>query len=69
MVAGQITVAEGAQRFVSQAMEAQGGSAIPEALLVAEAFSGIVPDGGPLETLLYLLSDRCAAAVGAGRDT
>lgn len=54
VVAGQITVAEGAQAFVERAMEAQGGTAIPEALLVAEAFSGLAPDGGPLETLLFL---------------
>ena len=54
VVRGQLTVAEGAQAYVSAAMAAQGGTAIPEAALVAGAFAGIAPDGGPLETLLYL---------------
>ncbi|KOG33418.1 hypothetical protein ADK37_23190 [Streptomyces resistomycificus] len=54
VVAGQLTVAEGAQAFVAGAMAEQGGTAVPEALLVAEAFAGIAPDGGPLETLLFL---------------
>lgn len=54
VAAGQLTVAEGAQAYVAAAMAAQGGTAIPEALLIAEAFAGIAPDGGPLETLLFL---------------
>lgn len=54
VVQGQLTVAQGAQAYVAAAMAAQDGNAVPEALLVAEAFAGIAPDGGPLETLLYV---------------
>ncbi|MEU4967783.1 VG15 protein [Streptomyces smyrnaeus] len=54
VVGGQLTVAEGAQAYVREAMAAQEGSGVPEALLVAEAFTGVAPDGGPLDTLLYL---------------
>lgn len=55
VVSGQLTVAEGAQAYVAQAMAAQGEtSAASEALLVAGAFAAVAPDGGPLETLLYV---------------
>lgn len=54
VVAGQLTAAQGAQAFVAGALAEQGGTAIPQALLVANAFTGIAPDGGPLETLLFL---------------
>lgn len=54
VVEGQITVAEGAQAFVAACMAAQGASATAEAALVGAAFAGIAPDGGPLETLLFL---------------
>ncbi|MFD6360198.1 hypothetical protein ACFWFX_10125 [Streptomyces roseolus] len=69
VVAGQITAAQGAQAFVAGAMAEQDASAIPEALLVAEAFGGIAPDGGPLETLLFLpaigVQSRLAAGMNA----
>lgn len=66
VVAGQLTVAEGAQAFVGSAMAAQGGTAIPEALLVAEAFAGLAPDGGPLETLLFLPAIGVQRRLAAG---
>lgn len=66
VVAGQLTVAEGAQAFVASAMAAQGGTAIPEALLIAEAFAGIAPDGGPLETLLFLPAIGVQRRLAAG---
>lgn len=51
---GQLTVANAAQAYIAAQMAAQGGTALAEATLVAGAFAGIAPDGGPLETLLYL---------------
>src|SRR5690606_31250234 len=51
---GQLTVADAAQAYIAAQMAAQGGSAVAEATLVAAAFAGIAPDGGPLETLLFL---------------
>jgi hypothetical protein len=66
VAAGQLTVSEGAQAFVASAMAAQGGTAIPEALLVAEAFAGIAPDGGPLETLLFLPAIGVQRRLAAG---
>jgi hypothetical protein len=67
VIAGQLTVAEGAQAYVAAAMAAQGGTAVPEALLVAEALSGIAPDGGPLETLLYLPAIGVQRRLRSGR--
>lgn len=66
VVAGQLTAAQGAQLFVAGAMAEQGGTAIPEALLVAEAFAGTAPDGGPLETLLYLPAIGVQRRLAAG---
>lgn len=66
VVAGQLTVAEGAQAFVAGAMAEQGGSAVPEALLLAEGFAGIAPDGGPLETLLFLPAIGVQRRLAAG---
>ncbi|HMG49388.1 MAG TPA: hypothetical protein VK597_02265 [Inquilinus sp.] len=66
VVAGQLTVAQGAQAFVAAAMQAQGGTAVPEALLIAEAFGGIAPDGGPLETLLFLPAIGVKRRLAAG---
>lgn len=66
VAAGQMTVAQGAQAFVAAAMAEQGGTAVPEALLVAEAFAGIAPDGGPLETLLFLPAIGVRRRIAAG---
>jgi hypothetical protein len=66
VVKGQITVAQGAQLFVAASMQAQGGTAIPEALLIAEAFGGLAPDGGPLETLLFLPAIGVRRRLAAG---
>lgn len=54
VVEGQMTVADAAQAYIAAQMAAQGGSALAEATLVAGMFAGIAPDGGPLETLLFL---------------
>lgn len=54
VVHGQLTVADAAQAYIAAQMAAQGGSALAEAALVATAFAGVAPDGGPLETLLFL---------------
>ena len=66
VVAGQMTVAQGAQAFVGSAIAAQGGTAVPEALLVAEAFAGIAPDGGDLQTLLFLPAIGVQRRLAAG---
>ncbi|MEU0670354.1 hypothetical protein ABZ508_33375 [Streptomyces lavendulocolor] len=66
VAAGQLTVARGAQAFVAGAMAEQGGTAVPEAMLVADAFAGIAPDGGPLETLLYLPAIGVQRRLSAG---
>ena len=54
VAAGQLSVADAAQAYIAAQMAAQGGSAAAEAALVAAAFAGLAPDGGPLETLLFL---------------
>ncbi|WP_261992533.1 hypothetical protein [Streptomyces sp. MS191] len=66
VIAGQLTAAQGAQAFVAGALAEQGGTAVPEALLVAEAFTGIAPDGGPLETLLFLPAIGVQRRLAAG---
>ncbi|GAA3121762.1 hypothetical protein GCM10017687_39480 [Streptomyces echinatus] len=67
---GQLTVADAAQAYIAAQMVAQGGSALAEATLVAAAFAGIAPDGGPLETLLYLpaIGVRRRLAIGMAPD-
>lgn len=66
VVQGQISVAQGAQAYVAAAMAAQGATAVPEALLIAEAFAGIAPDGGSLETLLYVPAIGVQHRIAAG---
>lgn len=63
---GQLTVADAAQAYIAAQMAAQGGSAIAEAALVAAAFAGIAPDGGPLETLLFLPAIGVRRRLAAG---
>jgi hypothetical protein len=63
---GQMTVADAAQAYIAAQMAAQGGSALAEATLVAGAFAGIAPDGGPLETLLYLPAIGVRRRLAAG---
>src|SRR5690606_3622511 len=64
---GQLTVADAAQAYIAAQMAAQGGSAVAEATLVAAAFAGIAPDGGPLETLLFLPAIGVRHRLAAGR--
>lgn len=54
VVQGQLSVADAAQAYIAAQMAAQGGGAVAEAALTAAAFAGVAPDGGPLETLLFL---------------
>jgi hypothetical protein len=63
---GQLTVADAAQAYIAAQMAAQGGSAVAEATLVAAAFAGIAPDGGPLETLLFLPAIGVRRRLAAG---
>lgn len=63
---GQLTVADAAQAYIAAQMAAQGGSALAEATLVAGAFAGIAPDGGPLETLLYVPAIGVRKRLAAG---
>lgn len=63
---GQLTVADAAQAYIAAQMAAQGGSALAEAALVAAAFAGIAPDGGPLETLLFLPAIGVRRRLAAG---
>ncbi|GAB2718155.1 hypothetical protein [Streptomyces bullii] len=63
---GQLTVADAAQAYIAAQMAAQGGSAVAEAALVASAFAGIAPDGGPLETLLFLPAIGVRRRLAAG---
>lgn len=65
-VAGQMTVADAAQTYIAAQMAAQGGSAVAEAALVTAAFAGIAPDGGPLETLLFLPAIGVRSRIAAG---
>ena len=63
---GQLTVANAAQAYIAAQMAAQGGTALAEATLVAGAFAGIAPDGGPLETLLFLPAIGVRRRLAAG---
>jgi hypothetical protein len=63
---GQLSVADAAQAYIAAQMAAQGGSAVAEATLVAGAFAGIAPDGGPLETLLFLPAIGVRRRLAAG---
>ncbi|MEU9310871.1 hypothetical protein [Streptomyces sp. NPDC048256] len=63
---GQLSVADAAQAYIAAQMAAQGGSAAAEAALVAAAFAGIAPDGGPLETLLFLPAIGVRRRLAAG---
>lgn len=66
VVGGQLSVADAAQAYLAAQMAAQGGSVFAEATLVAEAFAGIAPDGGPLETLLFLPAIGVRRRLAAG---
>lgn len=63
---GQMTVADAAQAYIAAQMAAQGGAAIAEGALVASAFAGVAPDGGPLETLLFLPAIGVRRRLAAG---
>jgi hypothetical protein len=66
VVEGQLSVADAAQAYIAAQMAAQGGTALAEATLVASAFAGIAPDGGPLETLLFLPAIGVRRRLAAG---
>lgn len=66
VITGQFTVADAAQAYIAAQMAAQGGSALAEATLVASAFTGIAPGGGPLESLLFLPAIGVRRRLAAG---
>jgi hypothetical protein len=66
VISGQFTVADAAQAYIAAQMAAQGGSAVAEAAIVAAAFTGIAPDGGPLESLLFLPAIGVRRRLAAG---
>ena len=66
VVAGQLSVADAAQAYIAAQMAAQGGGAATEAALTAAAIAGIAPDGGPLETLLFLPAIGVRRRLAAG---
>ena len=66
VISGQLTVAQGAQAFVTSAMLAQGASLETLGRLVPGALAGIASDGRPLATLLYLPAIYTAQALQAG---
>lgn len=66
VVAGQLTVAQGAQAFVTSVMLAQGAALETLGRLVPGALAGIASDGRPLATLLYLPAMYTASALQAG---
>src|SRR5690606_26147765 len=63
---GQLSVADAAQAYIAAQMAAQGGTAVAEATLVTAAFAGVAPDGGPLETLLFLPAIGVRRRLAAG---
>lgn len=54
VMAGQLSVAQGAQAFVNACMMAQGVGFSPAAAVVPGALAGAAPDGGPLAQLLMV---------------
>lgn len=66
VIAGQLSVVQGAQAFLAAILAAQGAVAAPAGAVVAAAFAGIASDGRPLETLLFLPALTVQAALAAG---
>ncbi|MFJ6137476.1 hypothetical protein [Kitasatospora sp. NPDC092286] len=66
VMAGQLSVAQGAQAFVGASMVAQGAIAAPLAELDASALVGIAMDGRPLASLLYMPAITTAQSLAAG---
>jgi hypothetical protein len=66
VVAGQLTAAQGAQAFVTQAMAARNAAAPLLAQARPEALAGIASDGRPLATLLFQPAITTFTAFRAG---
>ncbi|MER6364984.1 hypothetical protein [Kitasatospora sp. NPDC001527] len=66
VVAGQLSVAEGAQSFVTAAMLAQGAMAAPLGVLDPGGLAGMAMDGRPLATMLYVPAITSARALAVG---
>lgn len=66
VVAGQLSVAQGAQGFVANAMLAQGASSETAGLLVPGQLAGYAADGRSLATLLFLPAISTATALAGG---
>lgn len=65
-VTGQNAVAEAAAAYIAAQMIAQVASPIADAALVAQAFTGIAPGGGALESLLFLPAIGVQRRLAAG---
>ncbi|MEU3686989.1 hypothetical protein [Streptomyces narbonensis] len=66
VIAGQLSVAQGAEAFVTGAMLSQGASASTAARLVPTQLAGMAADGRALSTLLYLPSITTSRALALG---
>ncbi|WP_405560692.1 hypothetical protein [Streptomyces sp. NBC_01180] len=66
VIAGQLSVAQGAQSFVAGAMLAQGASNSAAATLIPGQLAGYAADGRSLATLLYLPALTTTTALNAG---
>ncbi|MEU9560357.1 hypothetical protein [Streptomyces fumanus] len=66
VVAGQLSVAQGAQAFVTGAMLAQGAGTAAAATLNPGSLVGLAMDGRPLATLLYVPAVTTAQALSVG---
>ncbi|NYI06066.1 hypothetical protein FHU37_003009 [Allostreptomyces psammosilenae] len=66
VIAGQLSVAQGAQAFVAGAMMAQGAGIAATTRMVPGSLAGIAADGRALATLLYLPAMTTAQALQMG---
>ncbi|MEV7844082.1 hypothetical protein AB0O50_08855 [Streptomyces cyaneofuscatus] len=66
VTAGQMTVTQGAELFVSASLMAQAAPAAPLGRLVPDALVGIASDARPLISLLYVPAITTARALAAG---
>jgi hypothetical protein len=66
VLAGQLSVAQGAQSFVTSVMMSQGAAFGPLGRLVPGSLAGLASDGRSLATLLYLPAVTSAQGIAAG---
>ena len=66
VTAGQLTVAQGAEAFVTSAMLSQGAASSTAGLLVPQQLAGMAADGRSLATLLYTPGITTSRALALG---